>query len=114
MIVVTTDYVPGREIAEVLGVVKGNTVQAKHVGKDIIAGFRHIVGGEIKEYSELMAEAREVAWNRMIEKARELRADAIINVRFMTSMVMGGAAEILAYGTAVKLKPAVPSARRYY
>lgn len=105
MIVVNTDFVPGREIVEVLGLVKGNTVQAKHFGKDILAWLRNIVGGEVREYSELMAEAREIALRRMVEKANELGADAVINVRFMTSMIMGNAAEILAYGTAVKLKP---------
>jgi len=104
MIVVNTDFVPGKEIAEVLGIVKGNVIQAKHIGKDIAAGFRHLVGGEIKEYTEMMSEAREIALKRMTEKAEEMGADAIVNVRFMTSMVMTGAAEILAYGTAVKLR----------
>ncbi len=104
IIVVNTDFVPGKEIAEVLGLVKGNVIQAKHLGKDIVAGFRHIVGGEIKEYTEMMSEAREIALKRMIDKAEEMGADAIVNLRFMTSMVMSGAAEILAYGTAVKLK----------
>ena len=104
MIVVSTDFVPGKEISEVLGLVKGNVIWAKHIGKDILAGFRQLVGGEIKEYTEMMSEAREIALRRMIQKAEELRADAVINVRFMTSMVMRGAAEILAYGTAVKLK----------
>jgi uncharacterized protein YbjQ (UPF0145 family) len=104
MIVVNTDFVPGREIEEALGVVKGNTIQAKHIGKDIVAGFRQVVGGEIKEYTEMLSEAREVALKRMIEKAEKLGADAIINVRFTTSAVMVSAAEILVYGTAVKLK----------
>ena len=104
MIVVNTDFVPGKEIAEVLGIVKGNVIQAKHLGKDIAAGFRHLVGGEIKEYTEMMSEAREIALKRMTGKAEEMSADAIVNVRFMTSMVMTGAAEILAYGTAVKLR----------
>ncbi|HEC77056.1 MAG TPA: YbjQ family protein [Thermoplasmatales archaeon] len=104
MIVVNTDYIPGREIKKVLGIVKGNTIQAKHLGKDIVAGFRHVVGGEIKEYTEMLSEAREIALRRMIEKAEEMGADAVINVRFTTSAVMGGAAEILVYGTAVKLK----------
>ena len=79
-------------------------IQAKHLGKDIVAGFRTIVGGEIKEYTEMMSEAREIALKRMTEKAEEMDADAVVNLRFMTSMVMSGAAEILAYGTAVKLK----------
>jgi len=104
MIVVNTDFVPGKEISEVLGLVKGYVIWAKHIGKDILAGFRQLVGGEIKEYTEMMSEAREIALRRMIQKAEELGADAVINVRFMTSMVMQGAAEILAYGTAVKLK----------
>ncbi|HDN50543.1 MAG TPA: YbjQ family protein [Thermoplasmatales archaeon] len=104
MIVVNTDFIPGREIGEILGLVKGNTIQAKHIGKDVVAGFRQLVGGEIKEYTEMLSEAREIALKRMIEKAEEMGADAIINVRFTTSAVMGGAAEILVYGTAVKLK----------
>ncbi|MCD6236581.1 MAG: YbjQ family protein [Thermoplasmata archaeon] len=104
MIVVNTDFIPGKEIKEVLGLVRGNTVQAKHIGKDIVAGFRQVVGGEIKEYTEMLSEAREIALKRMIEKAEKLGADAVINVRFMTSAVMASAAEILAYGTAVKLQ----------
>ncbi len=104
MIVVNTDFIPGREIGEILGLVKGNTIQAKHIGKDVVAGFRQLVGGEIKEYTEMLSEAREIALKRMREKAEEMGADAIINVRFTTSAVMGGAAEILVYGTAVKLK----------
>lgn len=104
MIIVNTESIPNREIDEVLGLVRGNTIQAKHIGKDIAAGFRQIVGGEIKEYTEMMTEAREIAYKRMVEKAEKLGADAVINVRFMTSSVMGGAAEILVYGTAVKLK----------
>ncbi len=104
VMVVNTDFVPGKEIVEVLGLAKGNVIQAKHLGKDIAAGFRTIVGGEIKEYTEMMSEAREIALKRMVEKAEEMGADAVVNLRFMTSMVMSGAAEILAYGTAVKLK----------
>lgn len=104
MIVTTTDFVPGKRIKEILGLVRGNTIQAKHIGKDIVAGLRNIVGGEIREYTEMLTEAREIALKRMIEKAEKLGADAVINVRFMTSAVMGGAAEILAYGTAVKLE----------
>jgi len=96
--------VTGKEIKEIIGLVRGNTVQAKHIGKDIVAGFRNVVGGEIKEYTEMLSESREIALKRMEEKAQKLGADAIINVRFMTSAIMGGAAEILAYGTAVKLK----------
>jgi uncharacterized protein YbjQ (UPF0145 family) len=104
MIVTNTEFVTGREIKEILGLVKGNSVQAKHIGKDIKAGFRHIAGGEIKEYTEMLAESREIALKRMVDKAERMQADAVINVRFMTSAIMGGAAEILAYGTAVKLK----------
>ena len=98
MIITTTDFVPGKEVKEILGMAKGNVIQAKHIGKDIIAGFRQIIGGEIKEYTEMLSEAREIALKRMTDKAKE------INVRFVTSMVMNGSAEILAYGTAVKLK----------
>ena len=104
MIIANTDFVSGKEIKEILGLVKGNTIQAKSIGKDIKAGFRHMAGGEIKEYTEMLAESREIALKRMKDKAEKLGADAVINVRFMTSAIMGGAAEILAYGTAVKLK----------
>jgi len=104
MILTNTDFIAGREIKEVLGTVRGNTVQAKHIGKDIVAGFRHVVGGEIKEYTEMLAEAREIALKRMEEKAEKMGADAVINIRFMTSAIMANAAELLAYGTAVKLK----------
>jgi uncharacterized protein YbjQ (UPF0145 family) len=104
MIIVNTDFVSGREIKETLDLVRGNTIQAKSIGKDIRAGFRNIAGGEIKEYTVMLAESREIALKRMEEKAEKLGADAVINVRFMTSSIMGGAAEILAYGTAVKLK----------
>jgi len=104
MIIVNTDFVSGREIKETLDLVRGNTIQAKSIGKDIKAGFRNIAGGEIKEYTVMLAESREIALKRMEDKAEKLGADAIINVRFMTSSIMGGAAEILAYGTAVKLK----------
>jgi len=104
MIITNTDFITGKEIKEVLGLVRGNTIQAKSIGKDFKAGLRHIAGGEIKEYTEMLAESREVALKRMIDKAEIIGADAIINVRFMTSSIMGGAAEILAYGTAVKFK----------
>jgi len=103
LIVVNTDFVPGKEVKEVLGIVRGNTIQAKNIGKDIRAGFKQIVGGEIKEYTEMMSEAREIAFKRMVDKGEEKGADAIINVRFMTSSIMSAAAEILVYGTAVKL-----------
>ncbi|UCF12817.1 MAG: YbjQ family protein [Thermoplasmatales archaeon] len=104
MITTNTEFVTGKEIKEMLGLVKGNTIQAKSIGKDFKAGLRHIAGGEIKEYTDMLAESREVALKRMRDKAEKLGADAVINVRFMTSAIMGGAAEILAYGTAVKLK----------
>jgi len=104
MIITNTDFVTGNEIKEMIGLVKGDTIQAKSIGKDIKAGFRHMVGGEIKEYTQMLAESREIAMKRMVDKAEKLGADALINVRFMTSSIMGGAAEILAYGTAVKLK----------
>ncbi len=104
MITTNTDFVPGKEVGQILGLVRGNTIQAKHMGKDIVAGFRNIVGGEIKEYTKMLSEAREIALKRMEQKAEKLGADAVINVRFMTSAVMASAAEILCYGTAVKLK----------
>lgn len=103
MIVVTTDYVPGHEVTEALGLARGSTIRAKHVGKDIMAAFRTIVGGELKEYSEMLIESRNEATNRMIAQAERMGADGVINVRFVTSQVMAGAAELLAYGTAVKL-----------
>lgn len=103
MLVVTADQIVGREITETLGLVRGNTIRARHVGRDIIAGLRSIVGGEIHEYAKLMGEAREQALDRMVDEAKELDADAVVSVRFSTSVVIGGAAEMLAYGTAVKL-----------
>jgi len=104
MIVTTGVDIPGKKVAEILGVVKGNTVRAKNIGRDIAAGFKNIVGGEIKSYTDLLVQAREESYNRMVNEALEKGADAIIGMRFMTSMVVGGAAEILAYGTAVNLK----------
>ena len=100
----STDFIPGHEIIEVLDIARGSTVRARHIGRDIFAGLKSIVGGEIDEYTKLMAQAREQAIDRMVADAHELGADAIINVRFMTAQVMQGASEILAYGTAVKLK----------
>ncbi len=105
MILVTLPEVPGHRIVKVLGVVKGSTVRAKHIGKDILAGLRQIVGGEIKEYTEMLAEARAEAERRMIEEAEKLGANAIVNIRYTTSSVMANAAEILAYGTAVWVEP---------
>ncbi|HZK49547.1 MAG TPA: YbjQ family protein [Thermoleophilia bacterium] len=104
MIVVTTDSIPGREVTEVLGVVRGNTIRARHLGKDILAALRNVVGGEIVEYTKLMAESREQAIDRMTQRAEELGADAILAMRITTSMVMSQASEILVYGTAVRLK----------
>lgn len=104
MIISTTDNIPKRDVKEILGVVRGNTVRSKNIGRDILAGLKTIVGGEIKSYTEMVTQARDEAMNRMINQAIELKADAVINVRFMTSAVMQGASEMLAYGTAVKLK----------
>ncbi len=103
MILTTSDQIPGQQIKETLGLVKGNTIRAKHIGKDILAGLRSIVGGEIKEYVEALNDAREEALCRMIKNAEEMDAEAIVAVRFTTSQVMAGAAELLVYGTAVKL-----------
>lgn len=103
MIVSTTDKIPGKEITVILGVARGNTIRARHVGKDILAGLKTLVGGEIEEYTKLIAEAREQAIDRMIENAAAMGADAVINVRFTTSYMMNNASEILAYGTAIKL-----------
>lgn len=104
MIIVNTEEIVGEEIVEVLGLVRGNTIRARHIGNDILAGLRNIIGGEVKEYTQMISEAREDALKRMLDEAEKLNADAVINIRFTTSQVMGGAAEILAYGTAVKLK----------
>ncbi|PZX13616.1 uncharacterized protein YbjQ (UPF0145 family) [Palleronia aestuarii] len=106
MIVVTTDGVPGRAIIEALGVVRGSTVRAKHVGSDIVASFRNLVGGEVREYAQLLAGAREQAFDRMVAEARALGADAVVAARFETSTIQNGASEVLAYGTAVRLGPA--------
>ncbi|GJM32120.1 MAG: UPF0145 protein [Saprospiraceae bacterium] len=107
MIITTIDYIPGREIEEILDIARGSTVRARNIGRDISAVFKSIGGGEISEYTNLMASAREQAINRMIADAEELEADAIINVRFTTASVMQGMSEILAYGTAVRLKDLV-------
>ncbi|NOR48628.1 MAG: heavy metal-binding domain-containing protein [Methanosarcinaceae archaeon] len=103
MIIVNTDFIVGKEITQTIGMARGSTIQAKHIGKDIMAVLRNMVGGELNEYSKMLEEAREKAINRMVDDAGKMGADAVINVRFMTSMVMAGSAEILAYGTAVKL-----------
>jgi uncharacterized protein YbjQ (UPF0145 family) len=104
VIITTTDFIPGREIEKVIGLVSGNSVRAKHIGKDIVAGLRTVVGGEITEYTEMLSESRREALQRMMDDAQSLGADAVINIRYSTSSVMTGAAEMLAYGTAVKLK----------
>ena len=101
MILVTTDFVPGKTIKKDLGLVRGNTIRARHLGRDISAFLRNIVGGEIRDYTKMMAESREQAIDRMVEEAEGLGANAIINIRFTTSMIMQSASEILAYGTAV-------------
>ncbi|MHC4120033.1 MAG: YbjQ family protein [Planctomycetota bacterium] len=104
MIVTNVEQVPGRTIVEHFGLVSGSTVRAKHVGRDFMAGLKNIVGGELKGYTELLVDARQQATQRMMEQAKTLGADAIINVRFSTSSVAQGAAEIYVYGTAVRLE----------
>lgn len=101
--ILSIETVPGREIVSALGLVKGSTVRAKHVGSDIIAGLRNIVGGEVKEYAQLLAAAREQAMDRMIAEAHALNADAVVGVRMQTSAIQNGASEVVFYGTAVKL-----------
>ena len=104
MIVTTTESIPGNEIVEILGLSRGSTVRARNVGRDIFAALKNLIGGEINEYTKLQADSREQALQRMIKDAESLGADAVVNVRITTSMIMQGVAEILAYGTAVKLK----------
>ena len=104
MIVTTGNYIPHREVTEVLGVVKGNTVRARNIGRDIGAALKSVVGGEVKTYTDMTTNARDEAYNRMVNEAIELGADAVIDMRYSTSLVMQGASEMLAYGTAVKLK----------
>lgn len=104
MIITTTETVPGREIDQILGIARGNVVRARFVGRDLIAGLRAIVGGEVNEYTKLMAESREQGFDRMAQNAREMGADAVLNVRFTTSLILQGTSEILVYGTAVSLK----------
>ena len=103
MIITSTETVPGKKISEILGIARGSTVRARHIGRDIFAGLKNIVGGEIHEYTKLQAESREQSLQRMEDDARKLGADAVVNVRMHTSMIMQGASEILVYGTAVKL-----------
>lgn len=104
MILATSDTIVKKEIVETLGLVKGSSIRAKHIGKDFMSGIRHLVGGELTEYSEMLEEARRIAVNKMIEEAKILGANAIVGIRFSTSAVMQGAAEMLVYGTAVKVK----------
>ena len=103
MKLVNIDYIPGQEF-DVLGMVKGNVVQSKNLGKDIGAGFKTLVGGELKGYTEMLQEARQIATKRMVDEAESLGADAVVNVKFVSSAIMQGAAEVIAYGTAVKFK----------
>lgn len=103
MIITSTETVPGKKIVEILGIARGSTVRARHIGRDIFAGLKNIVGGEIHEYTRLQAQSREQSLQRMEDDARKLGADAVVNVRMHTSMIMQGASEILVYGTAVKL-----------
>lgn len=104
IIVTTGNEIPGKEIEKIFGIVKGSTVRARNLGRDIGAGLRNIVGGEVKTYTEMTQQSRDEAYNRMVNEALQMNADAIIGVRFTTSMVMAGASEMLAFGTAVKLK----------
>ena len=104
MIVVTANSVQGKVVTRTLGLCRGNTIRTRHLGKDILAGLRYLVGGEVSEYTKLLGESREQALDRMVDEARSLGANAVIGVRFETSMVMQGAAELLAYGTAVAVR----------
>jgi uncharacterized protein YbjQ (UPF0145 family) len=103
MLLLNLDYVPGKDI-EALGLVKGTTVQSKNLGKDFMAGMKTLVGGELKQYTEMLTEARQIATKRMVEEAEAMNADAVIGIRFGSSAIVQGAAEIVAYGTAVKFK----------
>ena len=104
MIITTTESIPGKEIYEIVGIARGSTVRARNIGRDFFASLKNIVGGEIEEYTRLQAESREQAMHRMTEDGKRLGADAIINVRLTTAMIVQGTAEILAYGTAVKIR----------
>ena len=104
MIIVTTDEIPGKKVTRVLGLVRGSTVRARHLGKDILAGLRGLVGGEVHEYTKLLAESREHALDRMTDEARSLGANAVVGLRFMTSQVAQNMAELLAYGTGVVIE----------
>jgi len=104
MLLVNTENIPGKEIEQVIGMVKGSTIRAKHVGKDILSGLKHLVGGELTEYEEMLREARQIAVSRMVEEAEDKGANAIVNIRFTSASVSQGAAEVLVYGTAVIVK----------
>lgn len=104
IIVSTTEHIPGYKVVKVLGIARGGVVRAKHLGRDLMAALRNIVGGEIKEYTEMLEEARDIALRRMIEHARSMGANGVIGVRFMTASITTGAAEVFAYGTAVLLE----------
>jgi uncharacterized protein YbjQ (UPF0145 family) len=104
MMIATTDRIEGKQIAEVFGLVMGNTVRARHLGRDVMAALRNVAGGEIGEYSRLLAESREQSIKRMVERAEDGGANAVVGLRFVTSVITGGAAEILAYGTAVRIE----------
>jgi uncharacterized protein YbjQ (UPF0145 family) len=106
MIIVTSDEIPGKRIVKTLGLVRGNTVRARHIGRDMVAVLRNVIGGEVVEYTKLLAEAREQALDRMTEEAQKAGANAVTALRFATSMIMQGAAELLAYGTAVVIEDA--------
>lgn len=104
MIISTTDFVPGKEISEILGIARGSTVRARNMGRDFVAGLKNIIGGEIEEYTKLQNAARDEALERMIKDGEKMGANAVVNIRFTTNVIMQGASEILAYGTAVKVK----------
>ena len=106
MIITPASQIAGRPVVETLGLVRGSTIRARHLGRDITAGLKSLIGGEIEEYTKMMAESREQALARMLEQAKTMGADAVTDVRFSTSYLMGSAAEILAYGNAVRLAPA--------
>ena len=109
MIIVNTETIPGYQISQIKGIVQGNTVRAKHAGRDIAASFKNLVGGELKGYTELLTESRREALERMMAQAEQLGANAVVNVRFTTSAVTAGAAEMYAYGTAVVIQPLSPA-----
>ncbi len=103
-LVTTTNEIPGKRVIKILGIARGNTVRARNLGRDIAAGLKHLIGGEIKTYTDMATHARDEAYNRMVNEAIQMGADAVVGMRFMTSTIMAGASEMLAFGTAVKLK----------